>query len=545
MGRLVITGPDEQTQVFEIAAPTINIGRVESNDLVLNHPSVSRHHTQLVSGSESPDVLKDLGSTNGTFVNEVQVQEHQLADQDQIGIGVFKLTYEAATGRPVHVEAVKPDPELTSLLSQGTLDAVLHPETQELAVPEGTPETRLQELEHENKLLKLVMGVGKTLSTALTSEEAIRKAMELAFRMENVERGYVMLLDKDGKGFKPAVMLYKDPSLKSRSRGVSLSENLVTRVMSERLPLLVVDVATDQRFTNSESLRISGVRSAMCAPLIYGEKIFGLFYVDCVTKTFAFSREELNIFGVIATEAAMGFENARAHDELSRRAAERKALERFLSEAVIERIQANPDRVHLGGESQVVTVLFADVRGFTHMSEKMEPAQVVEFLNEYFSEMTEIIFDGGGMLDKYIGDGLMALFGPPIPRRDDVARAVKTAIEMQWALRDLNREWESKGRKKLDVGIGVNTGPVITGNIGSSKRMDYTVIGDAVNLSSRLCSKARGGQILVSESTFNAMGRGFASNKLEPIQVKGKVDPVVVYEILWEQFFLPSTSAAI
>ena len=542
MARLVITGPNDQVQVFEISGPKVEIGRADTNHLVLDHPSVSRHHTRLEVRSGEPDVLQDLGSLNGTFANDNRITEHRLSDQDRITIGVFQLVYEAAVERALHVESAEPAPEITGIFSTDNLNSMLRADPQPAAKPSG--DQRLRELEQENKVLRLLAGAGKVLSTALTPEEAIRRTMELAFRMENVERGFVMLLDAEGKGFKPAVMLYKDESLRTNSRSVALSKSLVSRVMSEKLPLVIHDVESDERFTGSESLRMSGVRSAMCAPLIFEEKLFGLFYVDCLTKPFAFSKEELNIFAVISTEAAMGFQNARAHEELAQRESEHRALERFLSPEVIQKIQTNPERVHLGGENQVATILFSDVRGFTRMSETMEPQQIVALLNEYFTEMTEIIFDHGGTLDKYIGDAIMALFGTPLPRRDDVPRAVKAAIEMQWALKRLNQEWEAAGRKTIQIGIGINTGQVTAGNIGSAKRMDYTVIGDEVNLSSRLCSNAKPGQILVSESTFAAMGRNFGSKKLHPLTVKGKAKPVQVYEILWREYFMPSTATA-
>jgi len=168
------------------------------------------------------------------------------------------------------------------------------------------------------------------------------------------------------------------------------------------------------------------------------------------------------------------------------------------------------------------------------MSEHMEPHAVVELLNEYFTEMTDVIFDSGGTLDKYLGDGIMALYGAPIPKPDDALRAAKTAIEMQRSLAALNRDWESRGQQPLRMGVGVNTGPVTAGNIGSTKRMDYTVIGDAVNLASRLCSNAAPGQILVSESTYMQLNGKIPARRLEPIRVKGKEMPVELHEISWQ-----------
>jgi adenylate cyclase len=535
MARLVITDPEGQTQIFEQSEPSVSIGRAETNDLVLNHPSVSRHHARISALPGDTTLLIDLGSLNGTIVNGQPVHEHRLANQDRITIGMYELRFETVNEEALHVEAGSGAvSDVSQFITPENLNTALRKKAETGAAPSKALKERLQELEQENNLLKLLLGVGKTLSSVLTPEEVMRRVMELVFQMESVERGFVMLYD-DKKGFLPAVLLYKDEKLKADPRGVVLSRAMIDRVTKERLPLLIHDAAADERFAASESLRLSGIRSAMCAPLIYKDKVFGLFYVDCLTKPWAFSKDELNVFSVIAAEAAISFDNARSHEELSRRVIERQALERFLSSSIVERILLNPDQVHLGGENQTATILFADIRGFTRMSEKMQPQEVVELLNEYFTLMTDLIFENGGTLDKYLGDGIMALFGAPIAKADDASRAVKTAVEMQQALARLNANWEARGRRSWTMGLGVNTGPVTAGNIGSAKRMDYTVIGDSVNLSSRLCANAAGAQILISESTFQQLDGSYPARRLDPIQVKGKETPVEVYEILWNQ----------
>ncbi|HMD83835.1 MAG TPA: adenylate/guanylate cyclase domain-containing protein [Terriglobia bacterium] len=534
MARFVITDPSDQTQIFEISSPTISVGRVDSNDLVLRHPSVSRHHVRITVLPGGITLLHDLGSMNGTFVNNVQIQEHRLKDQDRIAIGMYELKYETTRAGDFHIQAGSGTvTDVSGLVGTDDISTALRLNPPTAPIAPVPMEDRVKVLEKENNLLKLLLAVGKTLSSVLLPDEIMHRVMELVFQMDNVERGFVMLHDEK-KGFRPAVLLYKDAAQKADARGVALSTMVTEKLLNDRVPLLIYDVGTDERFSGSQSLRMSGIRSAMCAPLIYKDHVFGIFYVDCLSRPYAFTQEELGIFSVIAAEAAISFDNARSHEELARRVVERQALERFLSSNIVEKILANPSEIHLGGENQTVTILFSDIRGFTRMSEHMEPHAVVELLNEYFSEMTDIIFDSGGTLDKYLGDGIMAVYGAPIPKPDDALRATRTAMEMQRALAALNRDWESRGQQPLRIGVGVNTGPVTAGNIGSSKRMDYTVIGDAVNLASRLCANAPGGQILVSESTYLQLDGSIPAQRLEPIRVKGKEEPVELYEVSWQ-----------
>ncbi len=546
MPRLVITDPEGQTQIFEQSEATINIGRADSNNLVLNHASVSRHHARISVLPGDTTLLIDLGSLNGTIVNGQPVHEHRLANNDRIIIGMYELKYETAVDEGLHVEASTGGvSDVSQFITPERLTTALKLKPEAAAPPtKKSAEDRLRELEQENSLLKLLLGVGKTLSSVMTPEEVMRRVMELVFQMESVERGFVMLTD-DKKGFLPAVLMYKDERMKADQRGVVLSRAIIERVTKERLPLLIHDAAADERFAASESLRLSGIRSAMCAPLIYKDRVFGLFYVDCLTKPWAFSKDELNVFSVIAAEAAISFDNAQSHEELSRRVLEKQALERFLSSSIVDKILSNPDQVHLGGENQTATILFADIRGFTRMSEKMQPQEVVELLNEYFTLMTDLIFENGGTLDKYLGDGIMAVFGAPLAKPDDAVRAAKTAVEMQQALARLNTSWEARGRPSWKMGVGVNTGPVTAGNIGSSKRMDYTVIGDSVNLSSRLCANAKEGQILISESTFQLLDGSFPARRLNPIRVKGKESQIEVYEIMWDEIPIAQVSLVV
>ena len=209
----------------------------------------------------------------------------------------------------------------------------------------------------------------------------------------------------------------------------------------------------------------------------------------------------------------------------------KNTFKRYVSKQVVDELLDDDAKLNLGGEKRDVTILFSDIRGFTDMSEKMNPEDVVSTLNEYFSEMIDIVFKYNGTLDKIIGDELMVVYGAPTSNEDDTLRAVATAVEMQSQINVLNAKRIKQRKKPILAGMGINKGIVVSGNIGSRDMMDYTVIGDTVNLGARLCSAAGPGEILVSSTVWKKTQKHYSYKKLEPIKVKGKKNKVGIYRI--------------
>ena len=212
----------------------------------------------------------------------------------------------------------------------------------------------------------------------------------------------------------------------------------------------------------------------------------------------------------------------------------KRLFSRYVPKDVRDQLMADPSRARLGGQRRTMTVLFSDIRGFTTASEQLQPEAIVALLNEYFTRMVQVVFDHHGTLDKFIGDAVMALFGAPLDDPDHADHAVMAALAMQRELADLNRQWIAEGRPALDIGVGVNTGEMVAGNIGSAMIMSYTVIGDAVNLASRLESlnKQYATHVIVSEATRAALRRRYDMRELGDVVVKGKTRPVAIYEVL-------------
>ena len=532
MARLIISSPDGKNGILELTKPVTTIGRGNANDLVLNDSSVSRFHAVIKLKANSIFVA-DRGSTNGILLNDRKItQETELKDGDTALVGHYRLQVENVDDEGIQVRRGEWPSTLNQII-QGRSERDAIARTAGVSSSAFTDLAgRVRKLERENYLLTVLYEAGKALNSKLAVDDICEQVVSLACLIEGVERGFVMLFDEAGEVVRQSEVRYRDPQGGETRPQIILSKSVLDLVRGERQPILIEDVRSDERFTGSESMKISGLRSAMCAPLLGKDRLFGILYVDNLEKASAFTQEELNVFALVAAQAGAAIDNTAAHEKIARQTLQRSALERFLSPEVAEMVVANPD-IRLGGVSQEVTVLFADIRDFTPMSENLEPARVVEILNEYFTRVTDVIFDNGGTLDKYIGDAVMAVFGAPITKGKDAANAVNSAIQIQRLLIELNRDAAARKWPELRVGIGINTGSAIAGNIGSPRRLDYTVVGDAVNTAQRLMSNAVGGQILISESTASKLSRGFDLERLPEMKVKGRTEMVQVFSVGW------------
>jgi adenylate cyclase len=308
-------------------------------------------------------------------------------------------------------------------------------------------------------------------------------------------------------------------------------QSIARRAVTERLAILTDNAAADERF-KGKSILMQSVRSAMCSPLMgSGGKVIGIIYVDNMTATNSFNDEDLEFLIAFSGIAAVAIENGQLTDRITREAVVLSNFQRYFSPNLVQTIAAQQGSGKLKGEKKPVVIFFSDIRGFTSMSETMNPDDIASLLTEYFTEMVEIVFAHGGTLDKFMGDAIMALWGAPITSGDDPDKAMQAALDMMRVLGELNKKWAEQGKREVKIGIGINFGDVFAGNIGSDQRLEYTVIGDAVNVASRLCSKAGAGEIVISEPFFKALKKPPKVEASEPLALKNKAQPVPAYRV--------------
>jgi len=297
------------------------------------------------------------------------------------------------------------------------------------------------------------------------------------------------------------VEVIRDTSGKIDSSSPSMS--IARKAAVDGDPVLMSDSDHDSKYGQRKSIIMQRIETAMCVPLMIQDKIIGSLYVDSKSETINFNEEDLEMFQAMANQAAMAIHNVHLHQQMVDANKKRADLGRFLYPAVVKTFMDQKQDLVLGGDKISATVLYCDIRGFTPLSEGLSPDELLDLLNEHFTAMTEIVLKFKGTLDKFIGDEVMALFSASFSAEDDAKLAVQAALEMQETNRNLNLKRVANGLPEFQVGIGVNSGNVFADYIGSPDRMDYTVIGDNVNIASRLCSVALAGQIIIDEETYD------------------------------------------
>jgi adenylate cyclase len=536
--KLAATAGD-QSIVLPPGRPLL-VGRAVACDLPIQDATVSRRHAE-VELFEGAVLVRDLQSTNGTFLNGERVREALAPPGSRISFGKvdFDVLEEIPAATPPPVDAEEESVLDATILRQMPMRGAADIASRLSMTPQGASLLKIggeSTADRQARKLDLLLDIAKELSQQAEVDRLLEKVIDVAFQVMSVDRVAILLSERgDGSGeLVPRT---------SRSRADRpdldvewhVPRAIARRAVAERVAFLIENVPADIRFSEGTILR-QRVQSALCAPLLGGQgSVLGLIYLDNLGATHSFSEEDLEFLTAFAGMVSVAIENSQLVERARREAVVLSNFQRYFAPDLAHQIAGQEGAIQLGGAKQRVTILFSDIRGFTSLSERMSPDEIARLLTAYFTEMVEIVFEHGGTLDKFIGDALMALWGAPLARADDADRATRAAMAMQRRLEQLDEEWRREGRQTVQIGIGLDVGDVFAGNIGSERRLEYTVIGDAVNTAARLCSEASPGEILVSESLYRALTSPPPVEVLVPQLLKGKAQPVPVYRVDWKE----------
>ena len=509
------------------------IGRLPECDLSLPFAGVSRYHARLTNISGSIWTIEDLGSKNGTIVNDRLIYSpKELRHGDILWLGDANLVVNLKINDQVWETEQEENEGQTTILRN-----VQQLQKQWIEV-DSPGEDLSDDLNNRDIIiarLKDLVNIAKNLSGATSIEEIFSQVEKVVFRyLQGIER-LALLIDISGDGNLELV--------NSAARNVFQQQNLADdrdwisrsicqRVFAQKIAIQIADAQNDERFAGEQSILLKGIRSAMAVPLWDESKVVGVLYADAHLSAYHWisqGKEELSFFSTLANLVASSVQRWMLVEKLKTEELIRHRLERYHSPAVVQQLIAvgkSPDG-RLPPQEKEISILFADIVGFTAMSERFAPNQIAELLNNLFEEMLQEVFAYGGTLDKYIGDCIMAFFGAPEPQTDHADRAVTAAKKMLSRLKKLNNDgfWQ----ESIELRIAINSGKAVVGDVGSSQRVDYTALGATINLASRMEGICPPSECVIGEDTYHQLSHPDDFQKMGNYRFKGINRSVGVY----------------
>jgi adenylate cyclase len=387
-----------------------------------------------------------------------------------------------------------------------------------------------QQLRMDYERLRITWELSREIGLERDVDKLLEKILLALFKFVNADRGVILLREEDGM-LQPRAAHRRDGT----DAPIQVSSTILTHVIKEKAAVLTHDAAMDFASSKGKSMILNRISSAIVVPLLHEDEVLGALWLDSESLA-QFQQKDLELITAVANQAAMFIENTLLSKKIEHEIVTRERFSRLLSPNVAEQVISGVLEVKKGGVLvPECTVFNSDIRGFTRMSEGASAEQMVDLLNEYFEQMVETIFKYEGTLDKFMGDGIMGFWGAPVVHQDDAVRAVQCALEQMEVLGRFNRRRVETGLPPLAIGMGIHTGPLVAGYVGSSKALSYTVIGDTANTSARLCGIALSGQIIVSENTLARLGPRFEVEELPPAHLKGKEKPLRIFNVKREK----------
>ena len=532
-------------RTINVAQDQLILGRLPECDIHLPYAEISRRHCKFRRMGKGKWQVEDLGSTNGTLLNQSRLKHPAWLDQgDIIQIGNVNLK----------VELMKPESDSSGITnppsgSNQEVQTILRSaeELKQRWIEGDSGEDPLSTDHIAHARLQYIVEIAKGLNSAESIEAIFYQVENVIFQeLSNMER-LALLIDVDGSG---ELKLYKAAARKRIQQGRNtyheelsdlykgdwISQSICNKVFQEKVAIKTKDAQVDQRFAEEKSILIKGISGALAVPLWHEKQVVGVLYADARTgfdRLNPYQDQDLSFFSTIGNLVAASVQRWLLTRRLQEQERIRQRLERYHSPAVVQQLitfGAIEDSILTPIEADV-SVLFADIVGFTALSEQLRPEEIAALLNRFFEEMLKPLFAMEGTLDKFIGDCIMAFFGAPEPQPDHADRAVKVAKAMLERLEQLNQSRALS--HPLQLRIGINSGKAVVGDVGSSQRVDYTVLGGTVNLASRLESVCRPGACVISEETYRRLQYQKPFSPIGKSKFKGIDRPITVYCAQW------------
>ncbi len=523
---LQINGVIEKTVPVE--GDEFIIGRLLKCDLQLPFSDISRHHTRLFKIASGDWLVEDMGSTNGTLLNNSPLNHPHLVNQGDI----------IYLGHRINLIVVLPDRSDPQLPEIGTMPegVTILGKAKELQKQWIEPDTKIEKnYEQAISRLKYLVDIAKYLNTAESIEAIFDQVQQIVFRdIKNIER-LALLIDFQNNGELEVVKTAARPTAKNKyipADGSWIGRTICRKVLDEQVALKTADAQFDEQFDDNMSMIDKGIRTAIAVPLWDENTVFGVLYGDAQLTSrewYQGGDEDLSFFSALGNIVASSVQRWLLTQKLRNEETMRQRLERYHSPAVVQHLMNTGTLINhrLPPVEREISILFADIVGFTAMSERLSPTEIARLLNNFFEEMLQEVFGEGGTLDKFIGDCIMAFFGAPEPQPDHADRAVAAALGMLNRLDELNAN-KSLG-EPLQLRISINSGKAIIGDVGSSKRVDYTVLGSTINLAARMEGICLPGECVVSEATYKLLRFPQNFEPMGDFRFKGIDRPIAVY----------------
>jgi adenylate cyclase len=486
---LIVRSTDGKPKEYRVKSAKATIGRQQDNDIVIYDLSASRTHAALEYDEISDQlVIRDLGSTNGTYVNQERILKPQvLQPNDIIRIGDHVFDVSQIAGESIEPALVRP---------KGTQTL-----TRELVI------------ESIDKHAVLMYDVASKLNTVMDIETALQEVSKMVRIAMGADKCEVLLAEDF-----------------DRMGELGFPKSIAQMAIDRRSAVILPDVPADEEQFSKSVVQLHVV-SALCVPVISGDQLFGLIYMyktDLTAKPF--DEGDLQLAVAISHQAALTIQRMKLLERVKDEQRIRQLLERFVSPAEAELIFESfvADSTLPGLAEHKITVLFADIADSTGLAERLGPTKFGELLTRYYMDVAEIVFEHNGMIDKFSGDGLLAVFGMTGDRSKHEERAVMAGLDILTQIEVINLEIE----QDITVGIGINTGDVVAGYVDTKQRIEFAVLGDTVNVAAGLEKKARPNKLLIGPATVAAVVDAFETHRVGSISVKGRVHDIQAYEVI-------------